>query len=164
LKGHAQHNVLVKLYTVDNTGTPTHDITVDGPELAAQAIRAGIVDEFQLIVCPAIGGGGKRFFPDGVRLDLELLEERRLTAAWSSCGTAPVGLLVRFDWAWSLPRSLRPNNGLERISGRSSHLFFSALGGWPGRNPPNLFGAIHGRTQSLFIHSIPKTIPILERA
>jgi dihydrofolate reductase len=58
-------------------GTPTHDITVDGPELAAQAIRAGIVDEFQMIVCPAIGGGGKRFFPDGVRLDLEMLEERR---------------------------------------------------------------------------------------
>jgi len=54
-----------------------HDVTVDGPELAAQAIRAGLVDEFQMIVCPAIVGGGKRFFPDGVRLDLELLEERR---------------------------------------------------------------------------------------
>ena len=54
-----------------------HDITVDGPELAAQAIRAGLVDEFQLIVCPAIVGGGKRFFPEGVRLDLELAEERR---------------------------------------------------------------------------------------
>jgi dihydrofolate reductase len=54
-----------------------HDITVDGPELAAQAIRAGLIDEFQMIVCPAIVGGGKRFFPDGVRLDLELLEERR---------------------------------------------------------------------------------------
>jgi hypothetical protein len=44
-----------------------HDITVDRPELAAQAIRAGLVDEFQVIVCPAVGGGGKRFFPDGVR-------------------------------------------------------------------------------------------------
>jgi dihydrofolate reductase len=54
-----------------------HDITVDGPELAAQAIRAGLVDEFQMIVCPAVVGGGKRFFPDGVRLDLELLDERR---------------------------------------------------------------------------------------
>ena len=54
-----------------------HDVTVDGSELAAQAIRAGLVDEFQMIVCPAIGGGGKRFFPDGVRLDLELLEERQ---------------------------------------------------------------------------------------
>ena len=54
-----------------------HDISVDGTELAAQAIRAGLVDEFQMIVCPAIVGGGKQFFPDGVRLDLELLEERR---------------------------------------------------------------------------------------
>jgi dihydrofolate reductase len=54
-----------------------HDITVDGPELAAQAIRAGLVDEFQMIVCPAVVGGGKRFLPDGVRLDFELLDERR---------------------------------------------------------------------------------------
>jgi dihydrofolate reductase len=54
-----------------------HDITVDGPELAAQAIRAGLVDEFQLIVCPVVVGGGKRFFPDGVRLNLELVGERR---------------------------------------------------------------------------------------
>ena len=53
-----------------------HDITVDGPELAAQAIRAGLVDEFQMIVCPVVAGSGKRFFPDGVRLDLELVEER----------------------------------------------------------------------------------------
>lgn len=54
-----------------------HDITVDGPELAAEAIHLGLVDEFQMIVCPVIVGGGKRFFPDGVRLDLELMEERR---------------------------------------------------------------------------------------
>ncbi len=54
-----------------------HDISVDGPELAAQAIRAGLVDEFQVIVCPTVVGGGKRFFPDGVRLDLDLLDERR---------------------------------------------------------------------------------------
>jgi riboflavin biosynthesis pyrimidine reductase len=51
-----------------------HDITVDGPELAAQAIRAGLVDEFQMIVCPVVVGSGKRFFPDGVRLNLELVE------------------------------------------------------------------------------------------
>lgn len=54
-----------------------HDITVDGPELAAQALRAGLVDEVQMIVCPVVVGGGKRFFPDGVRLGLELVEERR---------------------------------------------------------------------------------------
>jgi dihydrofolate reductase len=54
-----------------------HDMTVDGPELAAHAIRAGLVDEFQVIVCPVIVGGGKRFFPDDVRLDLKLIEDRR---------------------------------------------------------------------------------------
>jgi dihydrofolate reductase len=54
-----------------------HDITVYGPELAAQAIGGGLVDEFQMIVCPVVVGGGKRFFPDGVRLNLELVEERR---------------------------------------------------------------------------------------
>jgi dihydrofolate reductase len=53
------------------------DITVDGPELAAQALQVGLVDELQMIVCPVIVGGGKRFFPDGVRLGLELIEERR---------------------------------------------------------------------------------------
>jgi dihydrofolate reductase len=53
------------------------DLTVDGPHLAAQAIRAGLVDEYQLIVGPAIVGGGNRFFPDGVRVDLELQDERR---------------------------------------------------------------------------------------
>ena len=54
-----------------------HDITVNGPELAAHALRAGLVDELQMIVCPVVVGGGKRFFPDGVRLDLDLLEERQ---------------------------------------------------------------------------------------
>jgi dihydrofolate reductase len=53
------------------------DITVSGPELAAHAIRAGLVDELQMIVCPVIVGGGKQFFPDGVRLYLELIEQRR---------------------------------------------------------------------------------------
>jgi dihydrofolate reductase len=55
------------------------DLTVDGPTLAAHAIRAGLVDEYQLIVGPAIVGGGNRFFPDDVRVDLELLDERRFT-------------------------------------------------------------------------------------
>lgn len=54
-----------------------HDLTVNGPELAAEALRAGLVDELQLIVYPVVVGGGKPFFPDGLRLDLELMEERR---------------------------------------------------------------------------------------
>lgn len=52
------------------------DIRMDGPALAAQAIAAGLVDEFQPIVCPVVVGGGKRFFRGGVALDLKLLEAR----------------------------------------------------------------------------------------
>ncbi|MEU2902410.1 dihydrofolate reductase family protein [Streptomyces globisporus] len=51
------------------------DLTVDGPNLAAQAIAAGLVDEYHLFITTSVVGGGKRFFPDGVRLDLELVEE-----------------------------------------------------------------------------------------
>jgi dihydrofolate reductase len=54
-----------------------HDLTVDGPDLAAQAIRGGLVDEIHPVVCPVVVGAGKRFLPDGVRLNLELIEERR---------------------------------------------------------------------------------------
>jgi dihydrofolate reductase len=54
-----------------------HDITVGGPELAGQAIRAGLVDEFHLILVPVIVGGGSRALPDDVRLDLELVDEGR---------------------------------------------------------------------------------------
>jgi riboflavin biosynthesis pyrimidine reductase len=53
------------------------DIAVAGPHLAAQAIRAGLVDEYRLFVGPAIVGGGNPFFPDDVRVGLELWDERR---------------------------------------------------------------------------------------
>ena len=52
------------------------DLTVDGPNLAAQAIRAGLVDEYHLLITSSVVGGGTRFFPDDVRLDLDLVEER----------------------------------------------------------------------------------------
>jgi len=53
------------------------DITVGGPDLAVQAIRAGLVDEYHVFVVPVVVGGGKRFLPNDVRLKLELLDERR---------------------------------------------------------------------------------------
>jgi dihydrofolate reductase len=53
------------------------DLTVGGPELAARAIEAGLVDEWHLIVAPIVVGGGKQSLPGDVRLMLELLEERR---------------------------------------------------------------------------------------
>jgi dihydrofolate reductase len=53
------------------------DLSVGGPELAAQAIKAGLVDELQLFVTPIVVGGGNPWLPDGVRVKLELLDERR---------------------------------------------------------------------------------------
>ena len=53
-----------------------HDLSVDGPTLAAQAIAAGLVDEYHLFITTSVVGGGTRFFPDGVRLDLDLVDQR----------------------------------------------------------------------------------------
>jgi dihydrofolate reductase len=54
------------------------DLSIGGAELAAQAIAAGLVDEYHLFLVPVLVGGGKRALPeDGVRVNLELLGERR---------------------------------------------------------------------------------------
>jgi dihydrofolate reductase len=53
------------------------DICVGGPDLAAQAIKAGMVDEFHLFVTPIVVGGGNLALPDNVRVKLELMDERR---------------------------------------------------------------------------------------
>jgi dihydrofolate reductase len=58
------------------------DLTVNGPELAAQALQAGLVDELQLFLTPAVIGGGKPSLPAGVRLELQLLEERRFQSGF----------------------------------------------------------------------------------
>jgi dihydrofolate reductase len=52
-------------------------ITIGGPTLAAQAIRAGLVDEMHLILVPVLVGGGTASLPAGVRFGLELIGERR---------------------------------------------------------------------------------------
>jgi dihydrofolate reductase len=57
--------------------TAEHDILIGGPELAAQALRAGLIDECHLFVIPIIVGGGKSALPDNLRMQLELLDERR---------------------------------------------------------------------------------------
>ena len=54
-----------------------HDILIGGPELAAHAFRAGLIDECHLFLIPILVGGGKSALPDNVRLELELLAERR---------------------------------------------------------------------------------------
>jgi len=50
---------------------------VGGANLAGQAIAAGLVDEIRMFLAPVVVGGGTRFLPDGVRLKLGLLDERR---------------------------------------------------------------------------------------
>jgi len=53
------------------------DISIGGAELAGQALAAGVVDELQLLLGPILVGGGKSALPDDVRVQLELLDERR---------------------------------------------------------------------------------------
>jgi dihydrofolate reductase len=57
--------------------TADRDIGIGGSDLAQHAFRAGLVDEVCLFVGPIVVGGGKPALPPGVRLDLELLDERR---------------------------------------------------------------------------------------
>lgn len=53
------------------------DLVVGGPNLAAHAIEAGLVDQWYLLVAPVVVGGGTRYLPDDVRLELELMDARR---------------------------------------------------------------------------------------
>ncbi len=53
------------------------DITVGGPHLAAQAVKAGLVDEYHLFLTPVVVGGGNPALPDNVHVNLELIDERR---------------------------------------------------------------------------------------
>jgi len=55
----------------------TADLLVGGPELAAHALRAGLVDEVSQVLCAVTVGAGKPAFPTDLRLELELLDERR---------------------------------------------------------------------------------------
>jgi dihydrofolate reductase len=62
--------------------TSGSDLAVGGPGLAASVFRAGLVDEIHLFVVPVVVGGGKRALPEGVRLELELLDERRFAGGF----------------------------------------------------------------------------------
>jgi dihydrofolate reductase len=57
--------------------TAARDLSVGGPGLAAQAIKAGLVDEYHLFFVPIMVGAGNQALPDGARVKLELLDERR---------------------------------------------------------------------------------------
>jgi dihydrofolate reductase len=56
------------------------DVSIGGPTLAAHAIRAGLVDEYQLYVTPVVVGGGTSALPEGVRASLDLVGQRRFAS------------------------------------------------------------------------------------
>jgi dihydrofolate reductase len=56
------------------------DVSIGGPGLAAAAVRAGLVDEYRLLVTPVVVGGGTSVFPDGVRAGLDLADQRRFAS------------------------------------------------------------------------------------
>ena len=58
------------------------DLSIGGPGLAAHAIEAGLVDEYHLFLAPVVVGGGTQALPDGLRLSLELLDERRFDSGF----------------------------------------------------------------------------------
>jgi dihydrofolate reductase len=58
------------------------DVSVGGAHLAAQALAAGLVDEIQLYLAPVVVGGGNPALPGGVRMQLELLDERRFAGGF----------------------------------------------------------------------------------
>jgi dihydrofolate reductase len=59
------------------------DVGIGGPEIAAEALRAGLVDECQVFLAPVVVGTGKRSLPDGVFARLELLEQRRFDSGFA---------------------------------------------------------------------------------
>lgn len=61
--------------------TLPHDISIGGPNLAGQAIQAGLVDEFQFFIVPTVKGGGIPVMPKS-RVDLELIDSPRLAKDW----------------------------------------------------------------------------------
>jgi dihydrofolate reductase len=62
----------------DLKASASSDLTIGGPHLAAQALKAGLVDECHLFIRPVLMGGGNPALPSGTRADLELLDDRQL--------------------------------------------------------------------------------------
>jgi dihydrofolate reductase len=60
----------------------SRDVTLGGPELAAQAFQAALVDECQLFLAPVVVGAGKRALPEGVFTRLELIDQRRFESGF----------------------------------------------------------------------------------
>ena len=61
----------------DLVGRSDHNVSIGGPHLAAHALRAGLVGELRMFLNPVVVGDGTPFLPDGLGLELELLDEHR---------------------------------------------------------------------------------------
>ena len=58
---------------------PGKKIVVDGSSVLVQTLaKHDLVDEYSLLIYPVVLGGGKRIFPDGLRVDLKLIEAKAL--------------------------------------------------------------------------------------
>lgn len=57
-----------------------HELLIGGAEIASRAFQAGLVDELHLFIVPVLIGSGKRALPAGLRLELELMDERRFVS------------------------------------------------------------------------------------
>lgn len=55
----------------------TSDLAIGGPQIAAEAIKAGLVDEYHQFIAPVIIGSGNAWLPDNVRINLELVDQKR---------------------------------------------------------------------------------------
>ena len=61
----------------DLKASADRDLEIGGPQLAGEALRAGLVDEVSMVLAPVVVGGGKPALPDGVRPGLKLVDQRR---------------------------------------------------------------------------------------
>jgi dihydrofolate reductase len=75
---------IVRAFDVDEAraikDASSGDLSVSGPELTGHALRAGLVDEVRLVLAPVTVGAGKPAFPTDLRVDLELVDERRFSS------------------------------------------------------------------------------------
>ncbi|MGV8895801.1 MAG: dihydrofolate reductase family protein [Rhodoglobus sp.] len=73
----ASRTRLERIFDTDAVRALWGDVSIGGATLAAEAIEAGMVDEFRMFVNPIIVGGGTSYFPSGVTVPLDLVEQRR---------------------------------------------------------------------------------------
>jgi dihydrofolate reductase len=58
------------------------DISIGGPQLAAEAFRSGLVDECHLLLAPVVVGNGNRALQDGLSVKLDLVDQRRFKSGF----------------------------------------------------------------------------------